>query len=82
MDDPVITGWHALPLRREPGDVAALTVAAATKALRSAGNPDPQLILVANALGGPLQTQDNIRGQAWLRDAGLGGAGVINIDNS
>jgi acetyl-CoA acetyltransferase len=82
VDDPVITGWHALPLRREPGDVAALTVAAATKALRSAGNPDPQLILVANALGGPLQTQDNIRGQAWLRDAGLGGAGVINIDNS
>lgn len=82
MSDPVITGWHALPLRREMGDVAALTVQAALGALRAAGDPEPQLVLVANALGGPLQSQDSARGQAWLRNAGLGNVGVVNIDNS
>ena len=36
---------------------------------------------MANALGGRLADQGCIRGQSWLRDAGLGNAGVVNVDN-
>jgi acetyl-CoA acetyltransferase len=40
------------------------------------------LILVGNAMGGRLCDQGCIRGQSWLRKAALGGAGVVNVDNS
>src|SRR5580658_10782876 len=40
------------------------------------------LVVVANALGGRLNDQGCIRGQSWLREAGLGNAGVVNVDNS
>lgn len=40
------------------------------------------LVVLANALGGRLCDQGCIRGEAWLRGAGLGTAGVVNVDNS
>jgi acetyl-CoA acetyltransferase len=40
------------------------------------------MVVMANALGGRLCDQGCIRGQAWLRDTGLGTAGVVNVDNS
>jgi acetyl-CoA acetyltransferase len=43
---------------------------------------DVGLVVMANALGGRLCDQGCIRGQAWLREAGLGNAGVVNVDNS
>jgi acetyl-CoA acetyltransferase len=43
---------------------------------------DVGLVVLANALGGRLCDQGCIRGQSWLRDAGLGSAGVVNVDNS
>ena len=43
---------------------------------------DVGLVVMANALGGRLCDQGCIRGQAWLREAGLGNAGVLNVDNS
>ncbi|MGA2037206.1 MAG: thiolase family protein [Acidimicrobiales bacterium] len=40
------------------------------------------LVVLGNALGGRLSEQGCIRGQAWLRDVGLGSSGVVNVDNS
>ena len=40
------------------------------------------LVLFANAAGGRLASQGCIRGQSWLRKAGLGDAPVVNVDNS
>ena len=57
---------------------------AATEALSDAGLSPSEvgLVLAANALGGSLNNQACIRGQAWLQPVGLDGVGVINIDNS
>ena len=57
---------------------------AVAEALADAGlmPGDVGLVVMANALGGRLNDQGCIRGQSWLRDAGLGNAGVVNVDNS
>jgi len=62
----------------------ALAREAVRDALADAGlSPgDIGLVVMANALGGRLCDQGCIRGQTWLRDAGLGTAGVVNVDNS
>jgi acetyl-CoA acetyltransferase len=39
-------------------------------------------VVVANALGGRLWDQGCIRGQTWMRDLGLAGCGIVNVDNS
>jgi acetyl-CoA acetyltransferase len=69
--------------RRDLGP-EALVAAAVGDALADAGlSPgDVGLVVLANALGGRLCDQGCIRGQSWLRDAGLGNAGVVNVDNS
>lgn len=61
-----------------------LTSMAASEALSDAGLSASEvgLVLAANALGGSLNDQACIRGQTWLKPAGLDGVGVINIDNS
>ncbi len=40
------------------------------------------LVVVANALGGRLCDQGCIRGQSWLRKAGIGDVPIVNVDNS
>lgn len=40
------------------------------------------LVVASNALGGRLCDQGCIRGQSWLRKAGLGNVPVVNVDNS
>ncbi len=64
--------------------VNALAVEAVEEALHDAGLAPGQvgLVVFANSLGGRLSDQGCIRGQAWLKDAGLSGAGVVNVDNS
>jgi acetyl-CoA acetyltransferase len=66
---------------RSPEDMACQVAA---DALADAGIAANQvgLVVVANALGGRLCEQGCIRGQSWLRAAGLGAAGVVNVDNS
>lgn len=57
---------------------------AVSEALHDAGI-DPEtvgLVIFSNALGGRLCDQGCIRGQSWLRKAGLGTAAIINVDNS
>ena len=40
------------------------------------------LVLVGNAMAGRLSDQGCMRGQTWLRKAGLSEAAIINVDNS
>jgi acetyl-CoA acetyltransferase len=40
------------------------------------------LVIVGNATGGRLNNQGCVRGQAWLRKAGLNNVAIINVDNS
>jgi acetyl-CoA acetyltransferase len=78
-----VVGIGMTPQGRSPYGPGELISQAATAALRDAG-VDPErvsLILVSNALGGLLNDQECIRGQAWLLGAGLGSTHVVNIDN-
>ena len=61
-----------------------LAIQAASEALADAGLApgDVSLVIFANATGGRLWDQGCIRGQTWLRDLGLDGAAIINVDNS
>jgi acetyl-CoA acyltransferase len=43
---------------------------------------DLGLIIVGNAMAGRLSNQGCMRGQSWLRKAGLGETAIINVDNS
>lgn len=54
------------------------------EALADAGIEPERLSLVvaSNAMGGRLCDQGCIRGQSWLRKAGLGNVPVVNVDNS
>ncbi len=40
------------------------------------------LVIVGNAMAGRLSDQGCVRGQTWLRKAGLNEAAIINVDNS
>ncbi len=40
------------------------------------------LVIVGNAMAGRLSDQGCMRGQTWLRKAGLSEAAIINVDNS
>jgi acetyl-CoA acetyltransferase len=57
---------------------------AVSEAVSDAGleTADLALVVASNALGGRLNDQGNIRGQSWLRKAGLGDVPVVNVDNS
>ena len=66
---------------RVPADLARSAVATA---LSDAGTEASAigLVLVSNVLGGLLSDQESIRGQAWLRGAGLDNAFTVNIENA
>jgi len=72
------------PMDRRDQAPDAMARRAAEDALADAGVAPGEVALVvaANALGGRLCDQGCIRGQSWLREAGLGSAGVVNVDNS
>ena len=40
------------------------------------------LVVVGNATGGRLNDQACVRGQSWLRKAGLSDVAIVNVDNS
>jgi acetyl-CoA acetyltransferase len=82
--DVSIIGVGMTPMDTRDQSVQKLASDAATAALADAGVSPNQvgLVLVGNALGGRLLEQGCIRGQAWLREVGLGSAGLVNVDNS
>src|SRR6185436_5957377 len=46
------------------------------------GVKDVQAVYSANAMGGLLQGQEQIRGQAALRDVGLERVPIVNVENA
>ena len=69
--------------RRDLGpDDMARQAAGAALADSGLAPKDLGLVILANALGGRLCDQGCVRGQTWLRGAGLGSAPVVNVDNS
>ena len=82
--DVAILGTGMTDMSRRDLTPEAMAHQAVHEALGDAG-VDPAelgLVLVGNAMGGRLCDQGCIRGQAWLRKAGLGDVAVVNVDNS
>lgn len=79
-----VAGVGMTPMDRRDLSPSAMAHQAVTAALADAGITPSELglVVVANALGGRLCDQGCIRGQAWLRDVGLAGVPVVNVDNS
>jgi acetyl-CoA acyltransferase len=83
--EPVaILGMGMTDMSRRDQSAEAMAHEAVHEALGDAGVEPHELSLVvaANALGGRLCEQGCIRGQTWLRKAGLGDVAVVNVDNS
>lgn len=79
-----VVGVGMTTMDRRDRTPQAMAVEAAAAALDDAGLVPSSvgLVVFANATGGRLCDQGCIRGQTWLRDLGLGGAPVVNVDNS
>jgi acetyl-CoA acetyltransferase len=82
--DVRVAGVAMTPMHRRDQEPAAMVRQVVEGALADAGIGPTELglVVLANALGGRLCDQGCIRGQAWLRGAGLGTSGVVNVDNS
>lgn len=76
------TGMTDMSRRDQAPDTMAYEVA--HEALDDAGVSAHELglVLVGNAMAGRLSDQGCMRGQSWLRKAGLNEAAIINVDNS
>ena len=76
------TGMTDMGRRDQALDVMAYEVA--HEALGDAGIAPHELglIVVGNAMAGRLSDQGCIRGQTWLRKAGLSEVAIVNVDNS
>ncbi|HXW31642.1 MAG TPA: thiolase family protein, partial [Acidimicrobiales bacterium] len=79
-----VAGVGMTPMDRRDRTPETMVAEVVRQALDDAGlaAADLGLVVVANALGGRLCDQGCIRGQSWLREVGLGPAGVVNVDNS
>lgn len=79
-----VLGTGMTDMSRRDLSPEAMADQAIREALADAGI-DPlalSLVVAGNALGGRLCDQACVRGQSWLRKAGLGDAPVVNVDNS
>jgi len=79
-----LVGTGLTPFSRRDLGLAEMARRAVTDALDDAGlaPSDIDLVVFANATAGRLEDQGCIRGQSFLRDAGLRNAAVVNVDNS
>ena len=79
-----ILGTGMTDMSRRDLSPEAMAHQAVHEALADAGVEPERLALVvaSNAMGGRLCDQGCIRGQSWLRKAGLGNVPVVNGDNS
>jgi acetyl-CoA acetyltransferase len=82
--DVSVVGVGMTPMHRrdQVPDAMAREVVARAMADAGLGPADIGLVVMANALGGRLSDQGCVRGQSWLRGAGLTPAPVVNVDNS
>lgn len=81
--DVVGVGMHPFGRFPERGHKDLVRVAVA-RALDDAGlgTKDVQAVFAANAMGGLLQGQEQIRGQSALRDLGIERVPIVNVENA
>ncbi|MDA8358485.1 MAG: thiolase family protein [Actinomycetota bacterium] len=79
-----VIGTGMTDMSRRDLSPEAMLHQAVHEALRDSGIEPSELSLVvaSNAMGGRLCDQGCVRGQSWLRKAGLGDVPVVNVDNS
>jgi acetyl-CoA acyltransferase len=82
--DVFIVGTGIIPMNRRDRTVEDMSHQVVAEALADAGvDPaDVNLVIFGNAMAGRLVDQGCLRGQSFLRQAGLRNAGIVNIDNS
>ncbi|HXZ61935.1 MAG TPA: thiolase family protein [Acidimicrobiales bacterium] len=82
--DVVILGTGMTDLSRRDLDPETMACEVVRQALDDAGVPPEELglVIVGNAMAGRLSDQGCMRGQSWLRKAGLNEAAIVNVDNS
>ena len=81
---PYITGIAMSPFGKSRRTLSQLTEAVVARALADArvAPGDVDLVVFANAVGGLLLGQEMIRGQVFLRDTGLLGTPIVNVENA
>jgi acetyl-CoA acetyltransferase len=79
-----VVGVGMTPMYRRDQTPEAMASQVVGQAMADAGLGPAEvgLVVMANALGGRLCDQGCVRGQSWLRGAGLAPAPVVNVDNS
>lgn len=85
VDDIVVAGVGMHPFGRFPDrSLKDLARTAGIRALVDAGlgPKDVQVAYASNAMAGLLQGQEMIRGQAVLRDIGIEGVPIVNVENA
>lgn len=85
MDEVVIAGVGMHPFGRFPElSLKDLARTAALRALIDAGlgTKDVEAVYSSNAMAGSLQGQEMIRGQTVLREIGIEGVSVVNVENA
>jgi acetyl-CoA acetyltransferase len=82
--DVAILGTGMTDMGRRDLDPETMAEQVVHEALGDAGlaPSDVGLVMVGNAMAGRLSDQGCMRGQTWLRKAGLSEAAIINVDNS
>ena len=82
--DVAILGTGMTDMSRRDLDLETMAYQVAHEALDDAGVSAHELglVIVGNAMAGRLSDQGCVRGQTWLRKAGLSEAAIINVDNS
>jgi acetyl-CoA acetyltransferase len=82
--DVAILGTGMTDMSRRDLEPDTMAYEVAHEALDDAGVSAHELglVIVGNAMAGRLNDQGCMRGQSWLRKAGLNEAAIINVDNS
>jgi acetyl-CoA acetyltransferase len=82
--DVAILGTGMTDMSRRDLDPETMAEQVVHEALGDAGLAPSEigLVMVGNAMAGRLSDQGCMRGQTWLRKAGLSEAAIVNIDNS
>jgi acetyl-CoA acetyltransferase len=84
VTDVAILGTGMTDMSRRDLSPETMAYQATHEALADAGLTPDQLglVIVGNATAGRLNDQACVRGQTWLRKAGLSDVAIINVDNS
>lgn len=82
--DVAILGTGMTDMGRRDQELDTMAYEVAHEALGDAGVSPHELglVIVGNAMAGRLSDQGCMRGQSWLRKAGLNEAAIVNVDNS